>query len=179
VVGFYTDCLLNASQFAYRKGGSCTNTLLAVQHKVNQYLDNPECKAVRLFAMDFSKAFDSVKHDLLSAKLRQVGLNPYVFNWYLSFLKDRQQRVVNDGFIGDWKHVNKGTTQGSVSGPHLFNIFLNDIEIQYNANIMSPVWKEVDNSDEMVKQFLDWSSRNCMQSNPTKCKELVVQKRYY
>jgi hypothetical protein len=97
---------LNASQFAYRKGGSCTDTLLAVQHKVNQYLDNPECKAVRLFAMDFSKAFDSVKYDLLSAKLRQVGLKPYIFNWYLSFLKDRQQRVVNNGFIGDWKHVN-------------------------------------------------------------------------
>ena len=97
---------LNVSQFAYRKGGSCTDTLLAVQHKVNQYLDNPECKAVRLFAMDFSKAFDSVKHDLLSAKLRQVGLNTYIFNWYLSFLKDRQQRVVNNGFIGDWKHIN-------------------------------------------------------------------------
>jgi hypothetical protein len=56
--------------------------------------------------MDFSKAFDSVKYDLLSAKLRQVGLKPYIFNWYLSFLKDRQQRVVNNGFIGDWKHVN-------------------------------------------------------------------------
>ena len=171
---------LNVSQFAYRKGGSCTDTLLAVQHKVNQYLDNAECKAVRLFAMDFSEAFDSVKYDLLSAKLRQVGLiHTYFIGISASLRIDN--RVVNNGFIGDWKHVNKGTTQGSVSGPHLFNIFLNDLEIQLvttydlfkyadDANIISPVWKEVDHSDEMVKTFLDWSSHNCMQSNPRKCK---------
>ncbi|XP_028414902.1 uncharacterized protein LOC114537989 [Dendronephthya gigantea] len=126
------DCIeqhLKASQFAYRKGGSCTDALVAVQHTVNQYLDNPECKAVRVFAMDFSKAFDSVKHSLLSEKFRRIGLNPYVFNWYLSFLKDREQRVVSNGFVSVWTRVNKGTTQGSVSGPQLFNVFINDLEI--------------------------------------------------
>ncbi|PFX32794.1 RNA-directed DNA polymerase from mobile element jockey [Stylophora pistillata] len=117
------------SQFAYIEGGSCTNALLTIQHTVNQYLDIPECKAVRLFAMDFSKAFDSVKHDLLSHKLKQLPLNPFIVNWYLSFLEDRQQRVIRNGFIGKWKSVNKGTTQGSVSGPHLFNVFLSDLEI--------------------------------------------------
>ena len=55
---------LTASQFAYREGGSCMDGLIAIQHAVNQYLDDPHCTAVRLYAMDFSKAFDSVKHDL-------------------------------------------------------------------------------------------------------------------
>ena len=125
---------MTASQFAYREGGSCTDALIAIQHAVNQYLDDPQCTAVRLYAMDFSKAFDSVKHDLLSVKLKQLGLSPYITNnWYLSFLEGRKQRLLYDGFDGQWKDVNKGTTQGSVSDPHLFTIFLNDLDISLNG----------------------------------------------
>ena len=83
---------LSATQFAYRQGGSSSNTLVAIQHIINEYLDDPNCDAVRLFAMDFSKAFDSVKHDLLATKLKQLTLKPQVMNWYLSFLGNRQQR---------------------------------------------------------------------------------------
>ena len=83
--------------------------------------------------MDFSKAFDSVKHILLSEKLKNVPLNPYIINCYLNFLKNRRQRVVYNDFYGEWKNVNKGTTEGSVSGPYLFNIFLNDLEISLDA----------------------------------------------
>ena len=181
---------LGSCQFAYREGGGCTDALVAVQHALNRLLDNPECKAVRLFAMDFVKAFDSVKHDLLSKKLRQIDLNPYVYNWYFSFLKDRQQRarVVINGCIGGWVQVNKGTTQGSVSCPHLFNIFLNDLKIHItimggllkyadDSNIISLLWKDEDNSEEMVQQFLEWSRRNSMKSNPAKCKELSFRKK--
>ncbi|PFX22546.1 putative RNA-directed DNA polymerase from transposon X-element [Stylophora pistillata] len=162
---------LTASQFAYREGGSCTDALIAIQHAVNQYLDDPQCTAVRLYAMDFSKAFDSVKHDLLSVKLKQIGLSPYITNWYLSFLEGRKQRLLYDGFVGQWKDVNKGTTQGSVSGAHLFTIFLNDLEISLNGkdilfkyaddtSIVSPVWKEQDNSMDIVRAFMEWSEKN-------------------
>ena len=48
-----------------------------------------DCKAVRVFGMDFSKAFDCVNHELLSSKLRQLPLNPLIVNWYLSFLEPR------------------------------------------------------------------------------------------
>ena len=78
---------LSPTQFAYREGGSCTKALLAIQHKVLKYLDNKNCKAVRLFSMDFSKAFDSVRHVLLFEKLKTVPLNPYIINWYLNSLK--------------------------------------------------------------------------------------------
>lgn len=106
---------------------------MAVQHAVDRLLDSPECKVVRLFAMDFAKALDSVKHGLSLKKLRQIGLNPYVYNWHLSFLKDRRERVVMNGLIGGWVQFNKGTTRGSVSGPHLFNIFLNDLKINITS----------------------------------------------
>ena len=100
-----------------------------MQHTVYCYLDDPKCKAVRLFAMDFSKAFDSVNHELLLYKLKDVPLNPFIINCYLSFLENRQQCNIYNSFQGQWKCVNRGTTQGSVSDPHLFSIFINDLEI--------------------------------------------------
>ena len=73
----------------YRDSGSCTNALLTIQHRVLSFLDNPACKGVRLFSVDFSKAFDVVKHVLRADKLESLDLNPYNQNWYLSFLSDR------------------------------------------------------------------------------------------
>ena len=63
---------LSPSQFEHRQGGNCTNGLLSIQHHVYRQLDNDDCKAVLLFTMDFSKAFDSVNHSKLSAKLKQL-----------------------------------------------------------------------------------------------------------
>ena len=63
---------LSPTQFAYRQEGNCTNALSSIQHHVYRHLDNSDCKALRLFTMDFSKAFDSVNHSKLSAKLKQL-----------------------------------------------------------------------------------------------------------
>ena len=79
---------LSSNQYAYRKGGSCEDALLSMQHEIHRYLDNPNCKAIRFFTMDFSKAFDTVRHELLACKLeacKRLPLNPYIINWYLSF----------------------------------------------------------------------------------------------
>ena len=121
---------LSTTQFAYRESGNCTSALLTIQHFINKHLDNPDCEAVRVFVMDF-KAFDSVRLELLSNKLKLLPLNAYIINWYHSFLYNRQQRIVhNNHHLHEWKGVNKGKTQGSVNGPYLFNVFLNDLEIK-------------------------------------------------
>lgn len=179
---------LSHTQFAYRQAGNCTNALLAIQNQTYKYLDSSDCSAVRIFTMDFSKAFDFVNHTILSVKLKQIPLNPYIINWYHSFLYQRQQRVVSYNFLGQWKSVNRGTTQGSVSGPYLFNIFLNDLEIFLNgcpvlfkyaddSTIVSPITKNLDPSADLVGQFLTWCKDNKMVCNPYKCKELVVRKK--
>jgi len=62
-------------------------------------LDKPDTKDVRLFAIDFTKTFDSVSHFLLSEKLKTWPLNPTLINWYISFLKDRKQRVVGSDCV--------------------------------------------------------------------------------
>ena len=73
-----------------------------------------------------------------------------------------------------------------MSGPHLFTIFLNDLEICLNGkdilfkcaddtSIVSPVWKEQDNSVDIIRTFMEWSEKNFMSSNSKKCKELVIR----
>ena len=66
--------------FAYCESGNCTSALLTIQHFINKHLDNPDCEAVRVFAMDFSKALDSVRHELLSNKLKLLPLNAYIID---------------------------------------------------------------------------------------------------
>ena len=83
-----------------------------MQHQILKLMDHKECNAVRQFAMDFSKAFDTVKHSLLFSKLKLLSLNPYILNWYPTFLTDRRHRVVCDGLSCDWINVNKGTPRG-------------------------------------------------------------------
>ena len=84
--------------------------------------------------MDFSKAVDSVRHELLSNKLKLLPLNAYIINWYHSFLYNRQQRMIHNNYLHEWRGVNKETTQGNVSGPYLFNVFLNDLYIKLGSN---------------------------------------------
>ena len=91
--------------------------------------------------MEFSKAFDRVKHNLLIDKLTQSPLNPYIVNWYVSFLSDRKQRVVCHNTVCDWKDVNRGTTQGSVSGPYLFNPGGAASEVWNRVYMIAPVKK--------------------------------------
>ena len=76
---------LSPTQFAFRQESNCTystNALLSIQHHVYRHLDNSDCKAVRLCTMDLSEAFDSVNHSKLSAKLKQLPLNPYIVKLY-------------------------------------------------------------------------------------------------
>ena len=100
---------LSPTQFAHRQWGNCMNTLISIQNHVYKYLDNQDCKAVRIFTMDFSKAFDSVNHSLLSVKFKQLPLNPNIINWYHSFLHERQQRVLSGNHVCTWEAVNKST----------------------------------------------------------------------
>ena len=158
------ESYLSSTQFAYRSGGSCFNALIKMQHNFLKALDNRSNTAVRLFSMNFSKAFDNVKHNLLVEKLKKSPLNLYLVNWYISFLGERTQRVVCNDVVCEWKDVNIGTTQGSVSGPYLFNVFLNDLEIT-GDNIDLNKYADVPHYKFQMK------------CNTSKCKELVLKKK--
>ena len=95
--------------------------------------------------MDFSKALDNVQHSLGGEKLKALPLNPNVVNWYLSFLMDRKQRLISKSITYKSHSVNKGTTQGSVSGPQLFNLFIHD------DNNLTSIVKYADDTTLQVK----------------------------
>ena len=129
-----------------------------------------------------------MSHKLLAEKLKSLPLNPYIINWWLGFLRDRKQRVIFGSSVCNWKTVNKGTTQGSVLGPYLFNVFLNDLEIKLgnetlgfkyadDCTIIAPVYDDIDHSAELINQFVQWTGQNRMNSNSTKYKDLIMYKK--
>ena len=80
-------------------------------------------------SFDFSKAFDPVSHYILSGKLKATDINPFVINLILEFLSQRKQRVVVDGITTEFIDINRGVPQGTVLGPILFSLMVNDIQL--------------------------------------------------
>ena len=177
--------LLSPSQHGFRKGRSCCTQLLEVIHDWADILE--ESKPIDVIYLDYRKAFDSVPYERLLVKLHAHGIRGKVLQWIRNFLKDREQRVVINGVSSNAAFVTSGIPKGSVLGPILFLIYVNDLPEIVTSTVKlfaddTKIYRKIQNThdSEELQRDLDklmiWSQRWQLPFNMGKCSILHLGK---
>ena len=117
--------ILFKNQFGFRHGHSTSSAILELIHKITQAIEKKEF-TLSVF-IDLSKAFDVIDHTILIHKLKYYGIRGKCLNWFESYLNNRQQFTVVNGTNSKYNTVRCGVPQGSILGPLLFLIYVNDL----------------------------------------------------
>ncbi|PFX13605.1 putative RNA-directed DNA polymerase from transposon BS [Stylophora pistillata] len=175
---------LEPDQFGCIPGSSTAHALINLMHNWAQATDGTG-NTVRIFALDYRKAFDLIDHSLLLSKLSTYNINPYIINWIIAFLKDRKQRVkLAHDCLSEWGSVRAGVPQGTKLGPWLFLVMINDLKVPSASDCIkyvddTTVYEIISkggpsNAQSMINEVATWSTLNSFQLHPKKCNELRV-----
>ena len=184
---------LDPLQSGLKKYHSTQSVMIKLLDDVRYGIDDKLVTVLVLF--DFSKAFDLVDHDFLLTKLTQIGCSDSVVAWFKSYLTLRRQAVrFPDGSTSSWQDVQTGVPQGSVLGPLLFAIFINDISfvLKYckyllyaddlQIYIQGPINEIVALIEKVqtdVDGVSDWARNHQLSINPSKTKLMFLGSVYY
>ena len=160
--------IINKNQFGYQKQKSCLNTIIALTEKINHYVE--ERNIVLTIFLDLAKAFNSISLDIFIQKIEKYGFGENARVLLNSFLNNRKQCVRNGLVESDWTIINHGVPQGTVLGPLVFILYVNDFgeEIGKNSNFL---------------QFADGTAILCHEKNEqslkAKAKKILMETEQY
>ena len=166
---FSENDLVSPRQSGLRPGDSCINQLLSIAHEILSAFDDGH--EVRSVFLDISKAFDRVWHEGLLFKLQQYGISGELITLIKDFLSCRKQRVVLNGQHSSWTDAKAGVPQGSILGPLLFLIYINDLPNGLNSNVK--LFADDTSPFSFVHNISD--SANLLNSNLSKINEWALQ----
>ena len=172
-----TNNLLRNTQHGFRSGRSCLSQLL--NHYDNIIHELEKGNNVDVIYLDFAKAFDKVDHGILCHKLKQLGITGKIGAWIHNFLNERQQAVIVDGQLSTLSDVLSSVPQGTVLGPILFLILINDIGDNIASTISSfaddtRVLRGIQDTNDILalqedlRRVYEWQNDNNMQFNDKK-----------
>lgn len=178
--------ILSNFQHGFRKKRSCESQLLLTIHDLASGLNNRS--QIDAVLLDFSKAFDKVPHQRLLKKLHHYGIRGMILDWIKAFLLSRKQQVILEGVKSCASDVSSGVPQGTVLGPLLFNIFINDLPNQVSSQVRlfaddCLIYREISDLDDSralqndLNCLQDWETNWMMSFNPDKCESIRITKK--
>jgi len=177
------NSLITKHQHGFMTGRSCLTNLLEAFESWTRILDAGF--GIDIIYLDYRKAFDTVPHSRLLAKLQGYGISGPVLKWIEAFLTGRLMRVMVNGNSSSWVEVVSGVPQGSVLGPLLFLLFVNDLPDWVKSSIKmfaddTKLWSTIRSASDgkMLQDDLNslknWSDKWLLKFNPEKCKVMHV-----
>lgn len=178
--------ILSDAQHGFRKKRSCETQLLQTLKDLSQALEDGE--QIDAILLDFSKAFDMVPHRRLAVKLQHYGIHGPILGWVNSFLANRSQQVLVEGHQSSNTPVTSGVPQGSVLGPLLFLLYINDMPAEAKSTTRlfaddSLLYRTIRSTEdsqilqEDLQALQKWEETWQMSFNPTKCEVLRITKK--
>jgi hypothetical protein len=178
--------ILSSLQHGFRSGRSCETQLITTFQDIASSFDSK--KQIDIAILDFSKAFDTVPHAGLLSKLEHYGIDGHILAWIKHFLTNRTQTVIVDGMSSDLVSVDSGVPQGTVLGPLLFLLHINDLPSVVNSKVRlfaddCLIYREIGNTNDQVilQKDLDslehWGTKWGMKFNANKCNVMRVSRK--